>query len=43
MTIITNSSNPTIKQIRALKHRRDRDESGLYIIEGVRIVGKLCS
>ncbi|MBX3080502.1 MAG: RNA methyltransferase [Anaerolineae bacterium] len=40
MTIITNSSNPTIKRIRALKNRRDRDESGLYFIEGVRIVGE---
>ena len=40
MTIITNSSNATIKRIRALKNRRDREETGLYFIEGVRIVGE---
>ncbi|MBX3063524.1 MAG: RNA methyltransferase [Anaerolineae bacterium] len=38
--MLTNSSNPTIKRIRALKNRRERDDSGLTFIEGIRIVGE---
>jgi TrmH family RNA methyltransferase len=38
--IITSLSNPKIKQIRALKNRKERDESGLFFIEGIRIVGE---
>jgi TrmH family RNA methyltransferase len=40
MPVITSAANSTIKNIRALKHRKDRDESGLFFIEGVRIVGE---
>lgn len=36
--MITSSSNPTIKMIRKLRTRKVRDESGLFYIEGTRIV-----
>lgn len=40
MSLISNPSNPTIKQIRALRQRKARAESGLFYIEGIRIVGE---
>lgn len=35
---ITSSSNPRIKEIRALRQRKERAQSGLAFIEGIRIV-----
>lgn len=38
--MITSSSNPTIKQIRKLRERKERQQSGLFFVEGLRIVGE---
>ena len=35
-TILTSAQNPKIKQVAKLKERRERDEAGLFIIEGYR-------
>jgi TrmH family RNA methyltransferase len=40
MPLITSSSNATIKQIRALRQRKARDESGQFFVEGIRLVGE---
>ena len=40
MSIISSPSNPAIKRIRALRQRKTRDESGLYFVEGIRLVGE---
>jgi RNA methyltransferase, TrmH family len=40
MTSLTSPSNPKIKLIRALRQRKGRDESGLYLVEGIRPVGE---
>ena len=40
MTQLTSSSNPKIKLIRALRQRKARDESGLFVVEGIRHVGE---
>jgi len=37
---LTSPSNPMIKQIRALRKRQARDESGLFLVEGIRPVGE---
>ena len=37
---LTSPSNPEIKQIRALRKRQARDESGLFLVEGIRPVGE---
>ncbi|MBX0327141.1 RNA methyltransferase, partial [Oscillochloris sp. ZM17-4] len=34
------SSNPTIRQIRALRQRKERERTGLCFVEGVRLVGE---
>lgn len=34
--VITSSDNPTIKLVKALKSKRDRDTTGLFLIEGYR-------
>lgn len=39
MKTISSKSNPRIKQIRALYQRKGRDESGLFVVEGIRHVG----
>jgi TrmH family RNA methyltransferase len=36
-------SNPKIKQIRALRQRKERDETGLFVVEGIRHVGEAIS
>jgi TrmH family RNA methyltransferase len=36
--LIASRNNPTIKQIRALQQRKIRDQSGLFLIEGIRHV-----
>ena len=38
MTLITSSSNRQVARIRALRRRRERDRSGLFLAEGPRIV-----
>ncbi|GAP10633.1 rRNA methylase [Bellilinea caldifistulae] len=38
--MITSPSNPTIKQIRKLRERKERQRSGLFFVEGLRIVGE---
>lgn len=37
---ITSLANPTIKQIRALRQRKERERSGLFFVEGIRLVGE---
>ncbi|MEW6651540.1 MAG: RNA methyltransferase [Chloroflexota bacterium] len=38
--MITSRANPTIKQIRRLRERKERQQSGLFFVEGLRIVGE---
>ena len=38
--LITSSSNPLIKQARALRQKKARDESGLFLVEGILHVGE---
>jgi len=33
--IITSRTNPKIKQARALRQRKERDASGLFLVEGI--------
>jgi TrmH family RNA methyltransferase len=40
--LISSASNPTIKQIRALAQRKERDARKLFFIEGIRIVTAAC-
>jgi len=40
MTSLTSPNNPKIKQVRALAQRKARDESGLFVVEGIRHVGE---
>lgn len=37
---ITSSSNPLIKKVRALRQRKARAESGLFLVEGIHHVGE---
>lgn len=38
MIQITSSQNPAVKELKSLKSRKDREEKGLFYIEGLRIV-----
>jgi RNA methyltransferase, TrmH family len=38
--LITSRSNPVIKQVRSLRQRKERDASGLFVVEGIRHVGE---
>ena len=38
--LITSRNNPTVKQIRALRERKERLRTGLFFVEGIRIVGE---
>lgn len=38
--MITSPANPTIKQIRKLSDRKERQQTGLFYVEGLRIVGE---
>jgi TrmH family RNA methyltransferase len=38
--IISSSNNPLVKQIRALRQRKARDETGLFLVEGIHHVGE---
>jgi TrmH family RNA methyltransferase len=40
MDLITSRSNPKIKQIRALRQRKNRQATGLFFVEGIRHVGE---
>jgi len=40
MTVITSRSNPKIKLARALRQRKTRQESGLFLVEGIHHVGQ---
>jgi len=39
--IITSLSNPLVKQTRALHQKKARDESGLFLVEGIHHVGEV--
>src|SRR5512140_1807963 len=39
-TLIASSANPLIKQARALRQKKARDESGLFLVEGILHVGE---
>jgi TrmH family RNA methyltransferase len=38
--VLTGHSNPLVKQIRSLRQRKGRDESGLFLVEGIHHVGE---
>jgi TrmH family RNA methyltransferase len=38
--LISSTSNATIKRIRALRQRKERERSGLFFIEGIRLVAE---
>ena len=38
--MLTSRNNPTIKAIRALRQRREREATGLFFVEGIRIVAE---
>ena len=38
--LITSASNPLVKQARALRQKKGRDESGLFLVEGILHVGE---
>ncbi len=38
--MITSLSNPLVKQVRALHQKKARDESGLFLVEGIHHVGE---
>lgn len=40
MAVITSPSNPRIKQIRALQRRKERDATGLCVVEGIFHIGE---
>jgi RNA methyltransferase, TrmH family len=40
MELISSRSNPKIKQVRALHQRKARQETGLFLVEGIRHVGE---
>jgi TrmH family RNA methyltransferase len=40
MEKITSRQNPKIKQVRSLRERKHREESGLFLVEGIRHVGE---
>jgi len=40
MTIITSRSNPKVKQIRALRQKKTRQETGTFLVEGIHHVGE---
>ena len=37
---LSSKSNPTIKQIRSLRSRKEREQTGSFFVEGIRIVGE---
>ncbi|MBL8057211.1 MAG: RNA methyltransferase [Anaerolineales bacterium] len=43
MITLTNPRNPHVKQARQLQQRKVRDETGLFVVEGIRHVGEAVS
>lgn len=41
LSMITSSANPLVKHIRKLRERKEREVSGLFYVEGLRIVAEL--
>jgi RNA methyltransferase, TrmH family len=41
MDLITSTSNPLIKQARALRQKKARSESGMFLVEGIHHVGEV--
>lgn len=41
MDMITSTSNPLIKQVRALRQKKARSESGTFLVEGIHHVGEV--
>lgn len=41
MDILTSTSNPFIKQVRALRQKKARTESGTFLVEGIHHVGEV--
>ena len=39
MVMVTSPTNPIVKKVRSLRQRRARDETGLFIVEGIHPVG----
>lgn len=37
---LTSRNNPQVRQIRALRQRKARDESGMFLVEGIRHIGE---
>lgn len=40
MTLLTSRQNPKIKQIRSLSNRKQRQQQGVFVVEGIRHVGE---
>ena len=40
MTNLTSRNNPRIKQVRLLRQRKQRQQTGLFVVEGIRPVGE---
>ena len=38
--LISSQSNPAIRQIRGLRSRKEREQTGLFFVEGIRIVAE---
>jgi TrmH family RNA methyltransferase len=38
--VISGKGNPTIRSIRALRHRKERERTGSFFVEGIRLVGE---
>ena len=43
MSTLTSPSNPKIKQVRALRQRKQRAAAGMYVVEGIHPVGEALS
>ena len=40
MPLISSHSNARVKQVRALRQRKERERTGLFFVEGIRLVGE---
>jgi TrmH family RNA methyltransferase len=38
--MITSTNNPAVKQIKSLRNKKDRQQSGLFYVEGIRVVAE---
>jgi TrmH family RNA methyltransferase len=39
-TVITSRANPAVKRVRALRQRKERERTGLFFVEGIRLVAE---